>query len=243
MSLSKGGFLFYPELAEELTIILKYANIYLVFLKWEAKMIQCLVALSWLLVFPICGKAEMQKTEIFTVHVNYGFNAKFLIKISPFEYINPEVYSKNFTLTKTGKTEIKIQLVRFDKPMFINEIMKELEKANLRPANYFELLSLFIRHQNFFEKEFAEYNQDSVNIPQVVALGTIWRPQNSIYTDVICIRMFWDNKNPRKPIFLSELDTDCLELVWIKDWFVVVIDEKELETPELLPKPLNEDIR
>lgn len=107
-------------------------------------------------------KADEPKTEKFPVTVNYDLSREKMNKAGKYEFVNENITEKNFPIENKGQVDTDLVLVHFGKSMSSNNVLKELEKLNLRPANLSELSAFG-----------AKFPQKQREFP-IIALGSVW---------------------------------------------------------------------
>ena len=103
------------------------------------------------------------KNNIFCVRVNYDLSVEKAVKAGKYYWKDDDITDKNFPPKRSGSAEIDIQLVNFNKNMSSEDVLKELDKMGLRPAELPELLVLGTKYPN----EQKRY--------PIIALGSVWR--------------------------------------------------------------------
>ena len=108
-------------------------------------------------------KASKKAKDTFTLLVNYDRRVEAGVRAGHYDWSNSDITDKNFPTTQQGTKEISAQLIHFNKTMFTDQVLTELDKQNLRPANLQELLVLGEKHPDL-QREFP-----------IVALGSVWQ--------------------------------------------------------------------
>ena len=101
--------------------------------------------------------------DAFRVRVNHDLSVKEAVSAGKYDWENDDINDKNFPSKRSGLAQIDIRLVHFNKDMSSEDVLKELDKMGLRPAELPELLALG-----------AEYPDEQRKYP-IVALGSVWR--------------------------------------------------------------------
>jgi hypothetical protein len=128
----------------------------------------------------------------YLVTVNYDLSVKDAIAAGKYDWKNDDITDKHFPSKRAGTTDTEIILVKFDKDMTLEDVLRELNKQRLRAAELPELLA-------FGEK----YPDVQLEFP-VVALGSVWQ----------------DSGGRRGAPFLSECGDDRgLGLAWFETIF------------------------
>jgi len=101
--------------------------------------------------------------NIFRVIIDYGKSLSEMVASGKYNWVNPDINAKNFSVEGTGKVEANIELIHFNRTMESDEVLRELDRMGYRPANLPELLAFG-----------ASYPEKQREFP-IVALGSIWR--------------------------------------------------------------------
>jgi len=108
-------------------------------------------------------KALEFKEGIFPTKVNYDLSVESLVANGKYDWKNNDITSKSFPTTRQGVVALNLELVHLNQVIISEEVLKELGKRGLRPAELHELLSFGIQYPN----EQGKY--------PIVALGSVWR--------------------------------------------------------------------
>lgn len=152
----------------------------------------------------------------FRVQVNYDLRLEAAIKSGNYDWKNDDINDKNFPSKRSGSAELDIRLVHFNKDMSYEDILKELDKMSLRPAELPELLALG-----------AKYPDEQRKYP-IVAMGSMWRGYGGRDGEIWrIVPSLWNNRGRRG------LSLDChstgSECGWSVDFrFAAVSKEKTL---------------
>lgn len=136
-------------------------------------------------------KANELRDNVFRVLVNYDLSVKEAIEAGKYDWKNGDINDKNFPFKRFGSAEIDIRLVHFNKDMSSEDVLKELDKMGLRPAELPELLALG-----------AECPDEQRKYP-IVALGSVRQRWHSGYVPDL-----WLDSVGRS------LGLSCFELDW-----------------------------
>jgi hypothetical protein len=110
------------------------------------------------------GKFDIASVvQQYLITVNYDLSVKGAIAAGKYDWKNDDITSKNFPSKRTGTTHIEIILVKFDKDMTSEDVLRELDKQGLRAAELPELLAFGEKYPDV-QREFP-----------VVALGSVWQ--------------------------------------------------------------------
>jgi len=110
----------------------------------------------------------------YRVTVNYALTLEQMIQAGKYDAINPDITESNFPVNVRDNGEVKVHLVPFDCIMKTDDVLVELNKQGLRPAELPELLALG-----------AQYPELQRRFP-IVALGSVWQDPDRI-RDVPCL--------------------------------------------------------
>ena len=124
------------------------------------------------------GKAneeEADKKEAsYQVTVDYSQTLAQMVKAGKYDWVSSRITQEYFPLKGKGAVEAKVELVHLDKVVTTKEVLAELDRLNLRPANIEELLAFGAKHPEL-QKQFP-----------IVALGSVWRDSDG-YRLVPCL--------------------------------------------------------
>jgi hypothetical protein len=95
--------------------------------------------------------------------VNYDFSLPEMIAAGRYDWANSDITAKRFPTAETGTKEIVVEVAHFGCNMSSEDVVKELAKRGLRPANLAELLAYG-----------AAYPEEQRKYP-IVALGSVAR--------------------------------------------------------------------
>ena len=110
----------------------------------------------------------------FPLSVNYDLSLKQAIDAGDYQGVHDSITSENFPSRRHGETRLEIILVRYDRRMTSEEVLSELDKAGLRPAELPEFLAFGATYPEV-QREFS-----------VVGLGSVWRDRKG-YRNVPCL--------------------------------------------------------
>jgi len=115
----------------------------------------------------LSGETVVKSLEValtaFSVLVDYGRSVADGIKAGRYDWVNDDITQKNFPQTHSGEAAVEIQLLHFNRTMSSDDVLREMENQNLRPATLQELLALGEKYPQV-QKEFP-----------VVAIGSVWQ--------------------------------------------------------------------
>jgi hypothetical protein len=110
----------------------------------------------------------------FPVVVNYDLPLEEAIDAGEYQGVHGSITSQNFPSTRHGQAELEIILMRFDRRMTSEEVLGELGKEGLRPAELPEFLAFGAKYPEV-QREFS-----------VVGLGSVWQDRKG-YRNVPCL--------------------------------------------------------
>ena len=106
------------------------------------------------------ASAREAAKNIFRVTVDYSRSLAEMIGAGKYDWVNFDITAEHFPITGTGKAEVNLVLVHFNRAMSTNEVLDDFKKRGLRPAKIEELLALGERYPDL-QREFP-----------IVALGS-----------------------------------------------------------------------
>tara|TARA_Y100000310_G_scaffold315100_1_gene365275 strand:- start:3907 stop:4371 length:465 start_codon:yes stop_codon:yes gene_type:complete len=140
------------------------------------------------------GNAMTDSTasNIYQVSCDYDQKIKDAVDAGDYPCTCIEITEDYFPRTRSGKADIEIELVHFDRVIGSDEVIDELESCGLRPCELSELAALGAQYPDL-QREL-----------QIVALGSVW-----------C-----DEQGNRNVPFLGMYGTErLLNLIWSDpDW-------------------------
>ncbi len=119
-------------------------------------------------------EAASKRRDIFPVAVNYDLSVEEAIQAGDYQAVHSDITSKNFPSTRRGQTELEIMLVRFDRRMASEDVVRELDEEGLRAAELPEFLAFGAKYPDV-QRKFS-----------VVGLGSVWRDRKG-YPNVPCL--------------------------------------------------------
>jgi hypothetical protein len=108
---------------------------------------------------------------IYHMTVDYSQSIEKAAKAGKYRWVNSDITSENFPTKRSGIVEVDIELVHFGRDMSTEEVLAELGKRGLRPAETHELLKLGEKFPDL-QREFP-----------IIALGSVCRDS---YDDLSC---------------------------------------------------------
>ncbi|MDP3729825.1 MAG: hypothetical protein Q8R26_03740 [bacterium] len=108
------------------------------------------------------------KEGSFPTKVNYDLSVESLVEHGRYDWKNRDIISDSFRTGRKGEANLSLELVHLNQEITSEEVLKELDKRGLRPAELHELLSFGIK-----------YPEEQRKYP-IVALGSVWRNLNGV---------------------------------------------------------------
>jgi hypothetical protein len=106
--------------------------------------------------------AAKNQTE-FTISVCYELSIEDARKAGNYDWESSDITSKHYPTIRTGMADITLRLVHFDYYIESDEVVVELDRMGLRPAETHELLALGAAHPEL-QREFP-----------IICLGSVWQ--------------------------------------------------------------------
>jgi len=131
---------------------------------------------------PLAGFCEVSIG--FPVIIKYNQTIEEMAEAGSYTYVNPDINSENFSVTKTGWVRVSMHIVCFDQEnesgeriaRRSEEVIRKLKEAGLRPATLPELIAFGAKYPNAVQRR------------SVVALGSRRFYSDSYYSEVAFIR-------------------------------------------------------
>ena len=109
------------------------------------------------------NKKNVSARNIYPVSVDYAAGMEEMVRRGKYDWSNSNITTKHFPTKHSGKADIKIKLVHFDRSIGSENAIEELDKMGLRPAEGCELLA--------FGEKYPEVQREF----PINALGSVWR--------------------------------------------------------------------
>jgi hypothetical protein len=122
----------------------------------------------------VMTEAARKPGEVFPVEVNYDLSVEDAILAGDYQAVNASINGKNFPSTRRGQAKMEIFLIRFELRMTSENVLGELDKQGLRPAELPEFLAFGAQYPEV-QRRFS-----------VVGLGSVWRDRKG-YRNVPCL--------------------------------------------------------
>ena len=95
--------------------------------------------------------------------VDYGLSVKAAVKAGHYDWADNSTTIENFPTKKKGKKQVVVELIHLNRFVSTDEVLRELDKMGMRPADIREGLALGETHPDI-QREFP-----------VVILGSVWQ--------------------------------------------------------------------
>ncbi|KKU85161.1 MAG: hypothetical protein UY15_C0040G0007 [Parcubacteria group bacterium GW2011_GWA2_47_9] len=105
--------------------------------------------------------------NIFRVVVDCGQTLAQMIAAGKYNRVNSDITNANFPIIGSGKKNVAVELVHFNRSIESNEAIRELDRMGMRPATIEELLAFGAKYPEV-QREFP-----------ILALGSVWRYRSS----------------------------------------------------------------
>jgi hypothetical protein len=112
--------------------------------------------------------------DVFPLSVNYDLPLAEAVDAGKYQGVHSSITNQNFPSKRHGQAQLDIILVRYDRRMTSEEVLSELDKDGLRPAELPEFLA--------FGAEYPEVQRRF----SVVGLGSVWKDRKG-YRNVPCL--------------------------------------------------------
>jgi len=101
--------------------------------------------------------------NLYPIVVDYGMKVEEAVKLGNYDWVLSDITQENFPTQKKGKTELVVELIRFDHCISTDQALKELDRMGYRPAELMELLA--------FGEKYPEVQREF----SIAALGSVWQ--------------------------------------------------------------------
>lgn len=122
----------------------------------------------------VMSEAARKPRELYPIHVNYDLSVEEAIEAGDYQAVNESITSATFPSARHGQAELEINLVRFDRRITSEDVLRELDKEGLRAAELPELLAFGAAYPDV-QRKFS-----------VVGLGSVWQDRKN-YRNVPCL--------------------------------------------------------
>ena len=135
---------------------------------------------------------DEKKDDVYPITINYDLSLAEMIVAGQYGWVNDDITADHFPIQGEGQVEVGVELVHFNRSMESDDVLKEMDKAGLRPATLAELLAFG-----------AKYPKKQKEFP-IIALGSVWQDLFG-YRSVPAL---WSDGVRR------DLALDCFEFRW-----------------------------
>lgn len=104
--------------------------------------------------------------ETYPLNVDYDQKIEDAVADGKYDYKNDDITSKNFPTSRKGSADIVLHLVHFNRNISSDDVILELDKLGLRPAETHEELAFGAAHPDI-QRQFP-----------IVALGSVWQDRD-----------------------------------------------------------------
>jgi len=122
----------------------------------------------------VMAEAARKPRDTFPVTVNYDLSVAEAIGAGNYQAVHQDINARNFPSTRSGQVALDIVLVRFEHRMKSEDVLQELDKEGLRPAELPELLAFGAKYPDV-QRKFS-----------VAGLGSVWQDRKG-YRSVPCL--------------------------------------------------------
>jgi hypothetical protein len=122
----------------------------------------------------VMAEAARKPRDVFPVKVNYDLSVEEAIKAGNYQAVHADITSNNFPSTRSGQADLEIILVRYDRRMASEDVVRELDREGFRAAELPEFLAFGTTYPDV-QRKFS-----------VAGLGSVWRDRKG-YRNVPCL--------------------------------------------------------
>ena len=120
------------------------------------------------------SQGEHRQGDIFPVEVNYDLPLAEAIDAGRYAGVHAEITPQNFPPARHGKAKLEIVLTRYEQRMTSEQVLSEMSRAGLRPAELPEFLA--------FGAQFPQMQRRF----SIIGLGSVWQDRKG-YKNVPCL--------------------------------------------------------
>lgn len=106
---------------------------------------------------------NQSENNFFKVTVDYNESLKDMISAGKYDWVNPGITEKNFPVKGTGKSEVEVEIVHYNKAMTSEQVFADFKAHGLKPAPVEVGLALG-KDRPDLQREFP-----------IVMLGSVWQ--------------------------------------------------------------------
>ena len=107
-------------------------------------------------------KNKSKESNLFPLKVNHNRTIESLVKVGKYDWSHIDISSELFPTKRKGISNITIELIHFSSRKSTKQVLQEINKNGLRPANIKEILTFG-----------ATYPKEQIKCP-IVAIGSMW---------------------------------------------------------------------
>jgi hypothetical protein len=122
----------------------------------------------------VMAEAARKPRDVFPVTVNYDLSVEEAIKAGDYQAVHSEITAMNFPSTRSGQADVEIVLIRYDRRMASEDVVRELDREGLRAAELPEFLAFGATYPDV-QRKFS-----------VAGLGSVWQDRKG-YRNVPCL--------------------------------------------------------
>jgi hypothetical protein len=111
---------------------------------------------------------------VYVVAMDYETSIEDLIRLGKYDWSNSDITTSHFPTKRTGKTDVTIEPIHFNRSISSSDAIKELDRMGFRPAEGCEFLAFGSKYPDV-QREFP-----------IVALGSVWRHLGGLHL-VVCL--------------------------------------------------------
>lgn len=105
---------------------------------------------------------EITMKKRYSIAVDYSKSLAEMIEAGNYDWIHLDIMNKHFPVKGSGKLNLKAEVIRYNRPISLDDVLRDLDRRGLRPANLPELLV------------FGEKYHDERHKYPIVELGQHW---------------------------------------------------------------------
>ena len=132
----------------------------------------------------------------YPIPIDYGMGIEELVRLGGYNWSNNDITSKHFPTKRTGKAEVSVELIHFNRAISSEEAIREMDKMGYRPAEACELLAFGAKYPDV-QREFP-----------IFALGSVWRVLDGVRS-VVCLLRGGDLRDANLYWFVNSWFDDC----------------------------------
>jgi hypothetical protein len=122
----------------------------------------------------VMAEAARKPRDVFPVTVNYDLSVEEAVKAGDYQAVHTEITAANFPSIRSGQADLDIVLIRYDRRMASEDVVRELDAEGLRAAELSEFLAFGAKYPDV-QRKFS-----------VAGLGSVWQDRKG-YRNVPCL--------------------------------------------------------